>query len=200
MSQAAPTAPKKRSLMTPQGRANYVYVFKPRESDEPGKEGSFSITLAMPKATSDVKALKADILRAATERWGAEAGEMLRKGKIAHPLHDGDDEVYDDPNYKGCWIMTARRKESLGPPGVVDQAVKPIIDQTEFYSGAYCQMTVSFFAYENKGKKGVGCGLNNVQKVKDGERLAGKVPAEAEFTPLEGASSASSGGDDDADF
>jgi hypothetical protein len=40
---------------------------------------------------------------------------------------------------------------------------------------------VRFFGYDQAGNKGVGCGLNNIQKLKDGERLDGTVSAEAAF-------------------
>jgi Protein of unknown function (DUF2815) len=174
----------KLDMVLPAARANYAYVFKPRASDEPGKEGSYSITLAIPK--DDDKSPEEDInsliLEAARSKWGDEASRWLERGKIASPLHDGDDN--DDETMHGHWLITARRKESFGPPGVVDARVMPIVNQTDFYSGCICYASVSFFPYENKGKKGVGCGLNNLQKIKDGERIGGKTDPKQDFKPL----------------
>lgn len=177
----------KLDMVLPMARANYAYVFKPRASDEPGKEGSFSITLAIPKDDDNnpEEAINDMILEAARSKWGAEADKWLERGKIASPLHDGDDN--DDESMHGHWLITARRKESFGPPGIVDARVMPIVNQTDFYSGCICYASVSFFPYENKGKKGIGCGLNNLQKVRDGDRIGGKTDPKQDFKPLAGA-------------
>ena len=53
-------------------------------------------------------------------------------------------------------------------------------------SGDYCNVSVNFYAYNANGNRGVAAGLGNIQKVKDGERLAGKASASADFTEVEG--------------
>lgn len=45
-------------------------------------------------------------------------------------------------------------------------------------------VNVNFFAYNNAGKKGIGCGLNGVQKTGDGEPLSGHVTAQEAFQPV----------------
>ena len=198
----------KTNMVLPEARANYAFVFKPRPSDEPGKEASYSLMLAFPKATTDeseIAAIKKMMLVAARARWPEQALAWLKSGKIAVPLHDGDES--DDPAFHGYWTMTARRKESFGPPGVVDAQVRPFIGEdreTQFYSGCWCFASVTFFAYENSGKKGIGCGLDNVQKIRDGERLSGGKPdPKQDFKPLKpqaGATTASDDLDDDIPF
>ena len=85
---------------------------------------------------------------------------------------------------RGHWVFTASSKQ---PPYVVDAGVQPIIQPGEVYSGMYGRVNVSFFPYANSGKKGVGCGLNGVQKLRDGEPLSGRVTAEEAFgAPLPG--------------
>ena len=64
--------------------------------------------------------------------------------------------------------------------GVVSEA----LDGEDFYSGCYGAVTLNFFPYENSGNKGVGAGLNNVIKTRDGERLAGGRSAEEDFADL----------------
>jgi hypothetical protein len=63
--------------------------------------------------------------------------------------------------------------------------VQPIIDQDEIYSGCYCNITVSLYAYDKPENKGIGVGLNNIQLIKRGERLSGAPDAEEEFEVLE---------------
>ena len=45
----------------------------------------------------------------------------------------------------------------------------------------YGRVTVRFFGYSNSGNKGIGCGLGNVLKTRDGEPLAGQASAASDF-------------------
>ena len=63
----------------------------------------------------------------------------------------------------------------------MDLALNPIMDREEVYSGCYCRFSVNFYPFSASGNNGVAVGLNNVQKVGDGERLAGRSRAEDDF-------------------
>jgi hypothetical protein len=67
---------------------------------------------------------------------------------------------------------------------VVDSRRQPIIDEEEFYSGCYGYVSLTFYAFDTKGNKGIACGLNNVMKTKDGEHLGGRVSAEQDFATV----------------
>ena len=56
---------------------------------------------------------------------------------------------------------------------MVDVNLNPILDSSELYSGCYARVSLNFFPYTNAGNKGVGVGLNNIQKLDDGEPLGG---------------------------
>ena len=58
----------------------------------------------------------------------------------------------------------------------------------------YARVTVNFFPYENSGNRGVGCGLGNVLKTRDGEPLSGRASAESDFKDLETVQPAATGG------
>ncbi|WP_233120646.1 DUF2815 family protein, partial [Boudabousia liubingyangii] len=96
------------------------------------------------------------------------------------PLRDGDIER-DDDAYQGAMFVNAN---STTQPGIVDANVQPIIERSEMYSGVYARVTLSFYAFNTNGNKGVACGLRNIQKIRDGEPLGGRVSAESEFTPF----------------
>lgn len=51
----------------------------------------------------------------------------------------------------------------------------------EVYSGVYGRASISFYAFNSSGNKGIACGLNNLQKIRDGEPLGGKASAESDF-------------------
>lgn len=46
-------------------------------------------------------------------------------------------------------------------------------------------MSVTFYAYDVNGNRGVACGLNNIMKYKDDERLGGRASAESDFADLD---------------
>ena len=62
------------------------------------------------------------------------------------------------------------------------------MDQDEFYSGCICRVSITFFGFDIDGNKGVGASLNNIMKVRDGERLDGATNAEDDFAEFAGVS------------
>ena len=94
------------------------------------------------------------------------------------PLRDGDLERPDDAAYAGCYFVNAN---SATAPGIVDADRQPILDRSEVYSGVYGRASINFYAFNSNGNKGIACGLNNLQKIKDGEPLGGKSRAEDDF-------------------
>ena len=53
----------------------------------------------------------------------------------------------------------------------------------DIYSGMYARVTLNFYPYK-KGNVGVGCGLGNVLKTRDGEPLAGTASAASDFAGI----------------
>ena len=48
----------------------------------------------------------------------------------------------------------------------------------------YARVTINFFGYNRAGKRGIGCGLGNVMKTREGEPLAGGASAQADFAGI----------------
>ena len=84
----------------------------------------------------------------------------------------------DDEAYAGCYFVNAN---SATAPGIVDADRNPILTRGEVYSGVYGRASISFYAFNSNGNKGIACGLNNLQKIRDGEPLGGKASAESDF-------------------
>ena len=94
-------------------------------------------------------------------------------------MYKRQDTERDDEAYANSFFVNAN---SLTPPQVVDENVSPILDRSEVYSGCYARVSLSFYAFNTNGNKGVACGLGNIQKIRDGEPLgAGRVSAESDF-------------------
>ena len=123
-------------------------------------------------------------------RWNG-----VRPPQPAICVHDGDGPRPSDGSAfgaecRGCWVFTASCKADR-PPFVVDEYVQPILDPTKMYSGVWANVSVTFFAYSNAGKKGIGCGLNGVQRLRDDTPLGSSVTAQDAFKPVAAAPAAS---------
>lgn len=160
-------------FITPPMIASYPSVFETSE-DLDGNQ-KYSISLLIDKGDVDgVKAIKKAIGSAAKAKWGDDKEKWPKN--IYNPLRDGDKEEKEGI-YKGKMFMKAK---SGTKPSVVDKSLNPIIDKDEFYPGCICRVSINFFGYDEKGI-GVALGLNHVMKLKDGERLDGRSPAEDDF-------------------
>jgi len=166
------TGKKSSALITPPGIASYAYVWKPQEGLD-GGEAKYSVTLIMSKK-ADLTKLKEAMKAAAVKKFGPNPNWK----KLHSPFKDGDEERENDPMYAGKIFITAR---SSTQPRIVDKDLNPITDEFEFYSGAKCRLSVYAYGYDSKGNKGVTFGLNNIQKLADGERLSGRRAPEEEF-------------------
>jgi hypothetical protein len=154
-------------IVTGKCRLSYVTAFQPRAQEE-GKDPKYSVLLLIPKTD---KATIAKINAAVEE--AKEAGKAKWGGKVPAglklPLRDGDVER-DEPEYEGHFFVNAT---SMQKPGVVDSELNPILDQSELYSGCYGRVSLNFFPFSKAGNRGVAAGLNNIQKLEDGEPLGG---------------------------
>jgi hypothetical protein len=167
-------------VITGKVRFSYAHLFKPVAIAD-GQDPKYSVCLLIPK--SDKATLKK--INAAIEA-AKQAGMSLWGGKIPAslklPLRDGDVERPDQAEYEGCYFVNANSKTA---PGVVDKNVQPILDSTEVYSGCYGRASVNFYPFNQAGNKGIACGLNNVQKLADGDYLGGRSRAEDDFDAVE---------------
>ena len=166
-------------VVTNKVRFSYVNIFRSRAFRD-GQDAKYSICLLIPK---EDKAGIAKIKKAIEEakqdgissKWGGKTPKNLHL-----PLRDGDEERADEaPEYEGMYFLNAN---SNTKPGIVDKDLNEILDPDEVYSGCWGRASINFFPYDSNGNRGVGVGLNNIQKLKDGERLGGsRASAEDDF-------------------
>jgi len=164
----------------PDTRWSYANVWEAKSIN--GGTPKFSVSLIIPKSdTRTVAKIKAAIEAAYRE------GEAKLKGNgktvpplsaIKTPLRDGDTERPDDPAYANSYFINAN---SSTAPGIVDADRQPILERSEVYSGVYGRASINFYAFNSNGNRGIACGLNNLQKMRDGEPLGGKSRAEDDF-------------------
>lgn len=174
-------------VITPEAIISYPAIF------ETDKNGKFGCALVFPAGT-DLSDLKQAAFQVVVDKFGEpKAKEMLKKGQFKliggshHTFRTDKEEEYGE----GAVFINARGTKQ---PGVVSRIPDPrtgkpmaITDPEEIYPGAVVRASVSPFWYDKEGNKGVAWGLNNLQKIRDGERLDGRSRAEDEFAADESA-------------
>ena len=160
-------------------RLSYCHLLEPSSMN--GDKPKYSVSLIIDKGNTDVlKAIETAIANVKTigaAKWGGKV-----PGNLKIPVRDGDVDRPDDDAYQGCYFINAN---STTRPQIIDRKKEPILDSEEVYSGMYANVSVNFYAYNFNGSKGIACGLNNVQKVKDGDFLGGKSNAQDEFDAMD---------------
>ena len=162
-------------------RLSYANVWEPKSIN--GGDEKYSVSLVIPKSDKKtVNAINKAVDAAIEEGIGKFGGKKPNKATLKLPLRDGDTERPEDEVYKDCYFVNAN---STTAPQIVDKKVQPILERDEVYSGCYARVSITFYAFNSNGNKGIACGLGNIQKVKDGERLGGHTNAEDDFDTLE---------------
>lgn len=172
-------------LLTPTFRVSFPNVFEPRAAVEGGKkEYSMAMLFTLDKIMKDPtqkklwEAMKAACMTVANEKWP----KGLPK-EMQNPFRKGEEK---DLQGYGPGVIFINGKTRT-KPGLVDQNLTDIISPEHFYAGCYARARVNPYAWEYMGKKGVSFGLQNIQKVADGEPFSGRTAADKDFDAFDGA-------------
>ena len=164
---------------TGKARLTYAFLWKPRNSSEDGddqKGKKFSTSLLIPKTdqqTLDRFNLALQHALALGQQKGFWGAALPSNFKV--PLRDGDAECAEKgEEYAGHWFLNA---SSTRRPQIVDINRNDIWEEGDVYSGCYARVCINLFPFNQRGNRGIGCGLEAVQKICDGEALGG-VPVD----------------------
>lgn len=162
-------------------RLSYTHLFSKYSPDGDPASGKFMTNVLIPKEeTETINAIKLAIENgkkaAIVSKWGGKEPK-----KMDLPLRDGDTDKEDEV-YEGHYFVNAKCSTR---PGIVDKNRAPIVDEDEIYSGVWAIVSVTFYGYDVSGNRGIACGLNNVMKFKDGERLGGRTSADNDFADVD---------------
>lgn len=169
-------------VLTGEVRLSYCNLTTPRAAQQ-GGEPKYSVTLLIPKTDMATKADIDAAISAAANDALAKVWNGARPPQLRVPIYDGDSVrpsgVPFGDECKGHWVMTASTKNK--PQVVGMDNINCELAPSDIYSGMYARVTIRFFGYSNSGNKGIGCGLGNVMKTRDGEALAGSASASVDF-------------------
>lgn len=158
-------------------RFSYAHLFEPAAVDE-GGDKKYSVAIIISKSDKDcIARIKAAIEAAKEQGKSSKFGGKI-PANLKMPLRDGDAERPEDEAYANAFFINCTSKQK---PGLIDRDKNAILDQADLYSGCYGRVSINFFPFDAKGNKGIAAGLNNVQKLKDGEPLGGRSSAEDDF-------------------
>lgn len=163
----------------PRGTLIWARLFE-AEAMEDGQEKSFSCAIMFKKG-ADLDALRRGYKAACVDQFGA--SKPPRRSKSCFIEGDELEELVEDYPYleDAELVLKLRRYEKYGQPQLWDQNVEAIESPTEMYSGAEVVADVEFFGWERTSGSGVSCRVNGIQKVRDGEPLAGGNDTEDSF-------------------
>lgn len=181
-----------QNVITPEFRGVWMQVFRAKPpKDEPEGKKKFQVRAAFDPAKADLSLMKKEAEAAAIEKWGSNVPKNLRS-----PFRTNDELDNPIAGIPDDWVIMTFSANEDRRPGVVDANLQDIIDEADVYSGAFYRAQVRAFGYEARGNKGVAFGLQNLQKLRDGETIgSGNIPASKAFdaVPSEGGTKTAGG-------
>lgn len=190
-------------IITPEFRASYPSVFQARKvnQNDPNEQAKFSITMIFRVAETpeskkrgekvvDLKDIKAAVAKIFQEKLGANWQQELQKRKSDQsmlyrtPFKDGNSPELREKDGHGVGTVIVRASSQY-KPGVVDAQKAEILNPQDFFGGCYARASLHAYWYNTKGNQGVTFGLDNVQKLRDGEPFSGRTKAEDDFDAIE---------------
>lgn len=168
-------------------RLSYAHLFEKHGFE--GNTPKYSVTLMIPKTDMEtIDALKSayrEALEAGVEKFGKSFTKAEYNAPFVRPaggtyglLKDGDSE-----DAEGYYLLPVKSNDA---PGVLaketgmTRLTKENGGPDIVYSGCYAKATVNVFPFNNP-KAGISASLNNILKIKDGEKFGGIAKAEDDF-------------------
>ena len=161
-------------------RISYANLFEPKGFD--GSKPVYSASLIISKDDKQTLALIQNAIEAAYQnglyKLRGNSKTVPTLADINTPLNDGDRKRPNDPAYANAFYINAKNPDQ---PKLYDADRNPLIDRSEIYSGIYGRASITFYAYNRNGNKGIACSLLGLQKVADGKPLGGSVCTADDF-------------------
>ncbi len=176
-----------KTLITPIFRVAFPHIFKPQDPMKGSAAtavAKFGLTAIFSPATFTPEdkirwaEMKAQADATSMEAFKKPLSKLPSTFKI--PFRDGAEKDLNGFGEGTIFIsFTSRQRPGL----VASDRVTPIEDPEDFYPGCYARVSYRPYSYDNTGK-GVALGLQNVIKIKDGDRLDSRTQADQDFKDL----------------
>lgn len=186
-------------IQTPECRVSYPSVFTPADLS---KKYEFVAIFQVKETVKskaagtkvvDIEPLKALCRAVAIEKYGADRAKWPKigdgAGMLKFPFRDGAEPTHKDKDGYGEGTIFVTLSSKTQKPGIVesfagpDGRPAPLAAESDFYAGCYARAEVNAYSWEYMGKFGISLGLQNIQKLRDGERFGGRGNAADSFAP-----------------
>ena len=177
-------------VLTGEVRLSYVNLVTPRaaQKNDPTSKEKYAVQLLIDKKDSRTyREIRSAIEAAAQAGVSKVFGGQRPNIDFTSIIHDGDSTKpsagtpYAEECH-GCWVLNASSDYKPNVSDISDSSLAQLPPQ-EIYSGMYARVTINFYPYKNT-KTGIGCGLGNVFKTRDGEPLSGRVSAADDYAGI----------------
>ena len=146
-------------------RFTNVNVYQPISFKE-GTTPKYGMTLLIPK--SNVAEIER-INRAYADVKNFNQAYLNGSEPVFGGLRDGDIDG-NDPHMVDYYFLNIFSREK---PKIIDKDMNPIIDRDALYNGYYGRVSVTLYPLHGKAGSGIIAELNNILKLKDGDRILG---------------------------
>lgn len=164
-------------------RLSYVHLLEKWAADSNPDNAKYQTGILIPKTEKETIAAINTAIESAKKKAISDKWDGKEPKKMDSPLRDGDDKDGNAEEYENMYYITAK---STTRPQVIGRNNEPLTDEDDVYSGMWALVSVTFYGYSVSGNKGIAAAINNVKKVKDGERFGGSnVSAESEFGDIQ---------------
>ena len=142
----------------PNTRWSYANVWEPKSINggTPKYRVSLLIQKSDTKTIAKIEAVINAVYREGESKLKGNGKSVRALSVLKTPLRDGDLERPDDPAYAGSYFVNAN---ATSAPGIVDTDRNPILTRSEVYSGIYGRASISFYAFNISGNKGIATAL-----------------------------------------
>lgn len=173
---------ERHMIITPVVRLSFPCLFTPKPyKDDPDGKKSYRCDLIFTEDQLKEKyegkkaktpSLKGAIFNAKKDFWGPDPKKWRCNQetiKAGEDKTNSSGEVFD--SYAGLHFITAKTGEKF-PPKIIGLDGKPLTEQ-EVYGGCWVRAQLVARAYHHGSNRGVTLYLNQIMKVKDGEKFGG---------------------------
>lgn len=178
-----------------------------------GGEKKYNVKLIFPQTSEciqDISKVITKTYEANLDKFIDEQGNTIPLAELNTPLFLGAREYPNQKEFNGCYFLKAynRQRPLLYDKARAEEAPSDPeyskADPSEFHDGAYVSASLIFFAYAYGASRGIGCILDALMKIKDGDSFAASHTTANDFLASINAEKGSSGsispdsGEDDA--
>lgn len=166
------------SFTTPNCRVSFPSLFTPKPVAKGKDDVAYQAVVLVPP-DADMTPFRDAMITAMASKWG----KSIKLTPRNNPLKKGADVAWLGDEFDDWYVINVKNQYK---PGVVDQQLTPITEESRIYSGCWMRFFLRAYGWQHpQGGQGVSFSLQAAQFVKDDQRLDGRKSATEVFDRIE---------------